>query len=393
MNEEILRIQKMVAEGKITPEEGAELVESVGKGGAGRGSAANSPTAPQPSPGVAAVPAAKSSRKGLGIFAVVLFSLGLPLLALATGIAAISSHDSASGHFSYRGLIFLALPLVGGIILELLAIVLGFVAWRAKPGKVAAIGGLILVAVAVAAEALMIATYPGPAATAMLKVEPGYGGELSGRTEVVPADVLEQFVTAQVGILSSREALGEALDPAHAERVLNGLSPSERMGTDEELRARVQRIQAAKEKLLGKESPAARLQESLQVKKVERTLVIRVSLASRDPQFSADVVNSVVERYLLDYKKNRKMREDRQLAGLKQQRKELQPMLEQVDRDLAATSLTPLYAKAKALQAQHEKLQKEMELLDQAITTTTIKVQVSANSVSVMGWADVPGAK
>jgi hypothetical protein len=33
MNEEILRIQKMVAEGKITPEEGAELVETVRAGG------------------------------------------------------------------------------------------------------------------------------------------------------------------------------------------------------------------------------------------------------------------------------------------------------------------------------------------------------------------------
>ena len=29
MNEEIFRIQKMVADGKITPEEGAELVETV----------------------------------------------------------------------------------------------------------------------------------------------------------------------------------------------------------------------------------------------------------------------------------------------------------------------------------------------------------------------------
>ena len=45
MNEEILRIQKMVAAGKITPEEAADLIESLGHAGDGE-----KPPPPPPPP-------------------------------------------------------------------------------------------------------------------------------------------------------------------------------------------------------------------------------------------------------------------------------------------------------------------------------------------------------
>jgi hypothetical protein len=106
MNEEILRIQKMVADGKITPEEGVELLASVGPS-----------ASPPPRPEVAALPPAKSNRQTIGIIA--LCFLGLSVAS------------------------FLLAPCVN-VVLVPLAIILGFIAWRTTPGKIAAIGGLLL---------------------------------------------------------------------------------------------------------------------------------------------------------------------------------------------------------------------------------------------------------
>jgi len=106
MNEEILRIQKMVAEGKITPEEGTELIASLSR-----------PATSPPAPAAAAPPPNKSDRKAVGIVA--LCALGL---ALATGPWA---------------------PLVAACLIPL-SIILGFIGWQSLCGKVAAIGGLLI---------------------------------------------------------------------------------------------------------------------------------------------------------------------------------------------------------------------------------------------------------
>jgi hypothetical protein len=102
MNEEILRIQKMVAEGKITAEESVELLETVRRG-------ASIPAVEAASSVVPSQPTKDADRRILGIIALVTLFLGI-------------------------------------FITPFPAIIMGFIAWRSIFGKIAAVGGLVLLA-------------------------------------------------------------------------------------------------------------------------------------------------------------------------------------------------------------------------------------------------------
>ena len=140
MDEKILRILKLVAEGKVTPDEGTRLVASVVVTGAvGR-------TSPPPHPLVAAVPPAWSTRNVLGIIGVIAVGLGFTLLPLLGLTACFFLGSHAPEHLSWIHLVAVATPVLTPILL-LLAIIPGFIAWQKRIGKIAAIGGLTTVAV------------------------------------------------------------------------------------------------------------------------------------------------------------------------------------------------------------------------------------------------------
>jgi hypothetical protein len=99
MNEEILRIQKMVAAGTVTPEEAAELIESIRSGGSGGSSAATSPGGSSPATGPAqfvAPPSVAPSgrRRPISLAAgILLFILGCAVLIFGLLAAAWMRHS------------------------------------------------------------------------------------------------------------------------------------------------------------------------------------------------------------------------------------------------------------------------------------------------------------
>ena len=148
MDEERLRIQKMVADGKITPEEGAELVESLRTQG---------PVGDSPLVSGRNDQATNSRRTHtrMGIISLVLF-LASPVLffvfvainvvinrmvAFQTVAQAGGAATPADIAFTFNKVVYAGLVLLG---CEMSAAVLGFDSWRSISGKIGAIGGLVM---------------------------------------------------------------------------------------------------------------------------------------------------------------------------------------------------------------------------------------------------------
>ena len=132
MDDERLRIQQMVADGKITPEEGDELMESLGRQDSGGAAPVES------GPGQVS-PRKRSGRNVAGVISLCLFLGGLALLVMGVGLSFL------------LGIAVFALPV---LLLEILAAVIGFIGWRSTSGKIGAIGGLVTTALMLLAALL-----------------------------------------------------------------------------------------------------------------------------------------------------------------------------------------------------------------------------------------------
>ena len=132
MNEELLRIQKMVAAGKITPEEGAEQSASFG-----------GPVAPPTSSAVDESAPPKKNRKTVGLIALGALVAGwLPSLLIELFRLLFPAGGTNRDDSAWTAIILLVLASLFPVLMTIAAI-LGFYAWRTLPGKIAAIGGII----------------------------------------------------------------------------------------------------------------------------------------------------------------------------------------------------------------------------------------------------------
>ncbi|MBN2582883.1 MAG: polysaccharide biosynthesis tyrosine autokinase [Planctomycetes bacterium] len=195
-------------------------------------------------------------------------------------------------------------------------------------------------------------------ATATIVVTPGTSGsQQQGIIETVeqrlPANVIESFINDQIRRIREDNVLQMALSEGVADRIIRELNreteriqggdasnPASLDEADRLVRERTRRIRAAlfPEGETEKNSMRARvkeLQETLQVSTPYRTWTIEVSLKGKDPALVADIVNSVLESYMLAYSAGRKRLEQHSLSGLVAQQKELKKPLDDAARDLA----------------------------------------------------------
>ena len=143
MDEERLRIQQMVADGKITPEEGDELIESLGRQDSGGAATVES------EPGQVS-PRKRSGRNVAGVISLCLFLGGLALPVIGIGI------NIALKVFGVPWGLSIAVFALPALLLEILAAVIGFIGWRSTSGKVGAIGGLVTTALMLLAALVLI---------------------------------------------------------------------------------------------------------------------------------------------------------------------------------------------------------------------------------------------
>lgn len=161
---------------------------------------------------------------------------------------------------------------------------------------------------------------PGePVVEAALQMVPGLNEAGGNGTEAL----LERFIADQARVITDRKTLAEALMPDLGGRVREQLDSAtgECAQAAEATAQRVARVQAGRETLLGAGSypeQAARLAERLEVVHPERTTILLVRLRSRATGLAADLVNSVVDSYMLECKRRRREGEVRRLAGLRQ---------------------------------------------------------------------------
>jgi len=147
MDEERLRIQKMVADGKITPEEGAELVESLRtQGPVGDSSLVSSRNYQAANSG--------RTRTRMGIISLVLFLASPVLFFVFVAIDVVINRmvafqtiaqkggaaEPADIAFEFNRVVCAGLVLLG---CQMSAMILGFDSWRSASGKIGAIGGLV----------------------------------------------------------------------------------------------------------------------------------------------------------------------------------------------------------------------------------------------------------
>jgi len=145
INEEILRIQKMVAEGKVSPEESVELLESVA-----------APRTEKPPPADAAVAASAPSRADK-VYGIVGFAALLAASVLVVVAAVLND--------SQRG----AAIMVGAGLLWFSAALLGWIGWRSPWGKMALIGAFVLITLFAAVALFCLLAFESPRAAAPLR--------------------------------------------------------------------------------------------------------------------------------------------------------------------------------------------------------------------------------
>jgi len=176
MNEEVLRIQRMVAEGKVSAEESVELLESIRRESAPPGAAPASADrdfgeCPPPEPGGMQVRAVGqltlgpsdiswSARIGLGLFLAGL--VVAPIWAVWFSVGAAQARGDA-----FLTTVTVPEPAPFAILAGLLwlsALVLGFVGWRRASGKTAAIGSLCMLVLMAASLVGVLENLAGRAA-------------------------------------------------------------------------------------------------------------------------------------------------------------------------------------------------------------------------------------
>lgn len=164
-------------------------------------------------------------------------------------------------------------------------------------------------------------------AEALIDVDEGRGDQgsrIRDTADRIPVQLLTQFINNQVQIIKDKRLLADALDPRVKDDMLQQLRFESRSRTqpDAAIEARVQRISGNAQRFFntGKlDVQAAALSNQISVTHPLRTQLIRVRLYGRDRQMITDLVNSVVDSYMLNYQKSRESREKRRMAGLQVQ--------------------------------------------------------------------------
>lgn len=166
---------------------------------------------------------------------------------------------------------------------------------------------------------------PTEGAVALLQVDPGIAAPRLGGTRTIPVALLDSFLSGQVARIKDRSVLETALTPEAAVRMVNELdfTAQERTFSDDRTaRQRADRIRDSADRLLGAGGPvrqAEQLRKRLRVRRITETTLIAVQLEGGDRQLIADLVNSVVDAYMLDRKAERTVREARRMLGLRRQ--------------------------------------------------------------------------
>jgi len=219
------------------------------------------------------------------------------------------------------------------------------------------LGMIILLFAVISGAGIALTVYmwnvnPTYVAEAQILVNPGFtgtraAGGVEATVDVLPANMLELFINSQVAQIAGEDVLRLALDPKIHERIMYELDPKKReritdgigaaemRDANEALVQRTTRIAKNIHRLLGPtEAKVAKLGEKIRVNNPYRTQYIKISLEGRDRQLIADVVNSVVESYMLVYRRDREGRERTLLGGLRETQEQLKGPLEDTARRL-----------------------------------------------------------
>jgi polysaccharide biosynthesis transport protein len=163
-------------------------------------------------------------------------------------------------------------------------------------------------------------------AEAMIEVDEGRGNQTGIRetADRIPVQLLTQFINNQVQIIKDKRLLADALDPRIADEMIRQLRFEARARTapDAVIEIRAKRISDNAVRFFGSNElnvQANTLSGRISVTNPLRTQLIRVRLHGRDRQMITDLVNSVVDSYMLNYQKSREAREKRRMAGLQVQ--------------------------------------------------------------------------
>jgi len=176
-----------------------------------------------------------------------------------------------------------------------------------------------------------------------IEVAPGTrepAGEIPSVRDAIQGTQVRSFINTQMRRIGDLPILEQALTPGADTRVINELvwADGERtLETDAAVSERHGRITKDAAQLLGSTNPAvmaAALQRRIVVENPRDTTLISVRLEGRSRQLIADVVNSVVDSYMLDYKRDRTNRDGRRVAGLRRQQGDVEARLARAGNEL-----------------------------------------------------------
>jgi len=186
--------------------------------------------------------------------------------------------------------------------------------------------------------------HPTYVAEARINIEAGTRGRQPGGIPMVRDQIevnqLKSFINTQVRGILDPKVLQEALTESTARRVINELNPAAgecTLGTEAAILTRAEYIRQNAPSMLGEGGPAvmaARLGRKINVENVFETTLVSIKLKGRDRRLITDVVNSVVDAYMLDYKSTRTKRDERRVAGLRRQLSDVEARLAAAQNEL-----------------------------------------------------------
>lgn len=235
-----------------------------------------------------------------------------------------------------------------------------------------------------------------PPMCAMLQVDPGQIPEATGGgpTTTIQASLLEQFMGDQVRLLKDNAVLRLALDPRLPDQLAaTGTAWPGAPSSQEEVHLRAARVALGARRLLGRDRPESRLADLLHVRSIPRSTRIVVYLLADDRQLAADLVNSVIDSYLLTTTRDRLQRTNRRLAGLRQQEEAIKKQLAEKTSEVSSYEAKHPAARIQD-DSQRGQMQKEiissqraLQEIRVAITQLMIAIDVSESNVIVARWA------
>lgn len=205
---------------------------------------------------------------------------------------------------------------------------------------------LLIGAAGTALTLYLYAEHPTYAAVAQIRVDPGsrsaLGTGIPGETERVfrQQQELDNFINDQVARLTSNQVLRNALSQDLDERVIDNLEYAARERTlesSEAIRQRQALITERAPQVLetsGLDAMATNLERRLSVGAVPKTTLIQVYMSGTNRRLIADMVNCVVDSYMLAYKNERQAEASRRVQRLRQTLSDVENRLTQATRQI-----------------------------------------------------------